>query len=235
VTAIREAELFARMRCLLGSDWVPIPDKPGYGGSGAAGKLLEERLGVDGGNLDLPDAGRWELKFHSGSALVTLFHLEAEPKGHLHEIVRTFGWPDKRGRTSFRHTIHGQSDRGFRVSDENGRITLRHKDHPDIVWAHWTHDKIMNAFSGKLRRLIAVKGRRKTVGGIKHVRYDSACRYWEPTISGIAEAVDRGTIAVDFDARTQERGNGLRNHGTKFRVKAEDLHSLYTHCEEFVH
>ena len=232
MSVMTDADLYARLRGILQRGWVPIPDYPGYGGTGAPGKMLEELLGIDGGNSDTPDAGRWEIKFHSGSAPMTLFHLEGQPSEHLHMMVRTFGWKDKHGRTSFRHTIWGRTNLGLHVANESNRITVRHRDVADIAWPYWTHDRLMNAFAAKLRRLIAVRGRRKTIKGIKHVRYDTAQLYWEPQISSFCEAVEHGIVAIDFDARTNN-GRGLRNHGTKFRVKVEDLGHLYHRSQRF--
>ena len=115
---ITDDELFARLKAVIARGWVRIPDKYGYGGTGGAGRMLEELLGVDGGNLDIPDAGKWEIKFHTKTALLTLFHLEAQPKGHMHHLVRLYGRRDNKGRLSFRHTIRGRSPMGFYVDNE---------------------------------------------------------------------------------------------------------------------
>lgn len=38
----------------------------------------------------------------------------------------------------------------------------------------------------------------------------------------------QGTIAIDFDCRESKPGSeGLRNHGTKFRVAPDDICRLY--------
>lgn len=219
---ITEAELFGRVRALIKTGWLDIPSGGGYGGTGGPGILLEERLGVRGGNLDIPDAGRWEIKFHTKNALLTLFHLEGEPRGHMHQMVRTFGWCDRKGRTSFRHTIRGRSDKGFYVANESNRITVRHDIVSDIIWPYWTHDKIVNAFAAKLRRLIVVEGKRRT----GQVRYERAWAYESPQTTMFAGAVERGIVAIDFDARTNN-GRGLRNHGTKFRISVDDLRLIY--------
>lgn len=224
-----DADLYARLRGVLQRGWIPMPDYSGYRGTGAPGKILEELLGIDGGNFDTPDAGRWEIKFHSRNALLTLFHLEGEPKGHMHHMVREFGWPDAKGRTSFRHTIHkGHSSLGFYVANESGRITVRHPGVSDIAWPYWTHDRLLNAFASKFRRLIVVKGRKHR----DQVRYDVAHLYWEPRVTLFVGAVERGIVAIDFDARTNN-GRGLRNHGTKFRVEYDDLRHLYANRQKF--
>lgn len=233
MSVISDTDLRSRLGNVIGKGWVVIPDIPGYRGTGAPGKLLEEMLGIDGGNSDTPDAGRWEIKFHSGSAPMTLFHLEGSPKGHMHSMVRRFGWLDDNGRLSFRHTIWGRSSMGFYVDNESNRITVRHRDVADIVWPYWTHDSLINAFAAKLRRLIAVRGSRRTVQGVKQVNYESAHLYSEPHVTLFVEAIEKGIVAIDFDARTKSEGRGLRNHGTKFRVAVESLGHLYQEKEDF--
>ena len=219
---LSDEELFARVRDVIARGWIRVPEGYGYGGTGGAGRVLEELLGVDGGNSDTPDAGKWEIKFHSRNALLTLFHLEGQPRGHMHHMVRLFGVEDAQGRTSFRHTLRGRSDKGFYVDNEAGRITVRNNDRSDVVWPYWTHDSLLNAFVAKLRRVIVVKGSRRR----PNVRFESAWCYQEPQARRFVEAVERGVVAIDFDARTNN-GRGLRNHGTKFRIAYDDLRCLY--------
>lgn len=229
MASVTDADLYARLRGVLERGWVKIPDRHGYRGTGAPGNMLEELLGLKTSNLDTPDAGKWEIKFHSRTALLTLFHLEAKPPGHMHQMVRKFGWPDQKGRISFRHTIKGRSSMGFYVTNESNRITVRNDSHGnDMVWPYWTHDALMNAFASKFRRLIVVKGR-KSRGKVK---YELAHLYREPQITLFVGAIASGSVAIDFDARTQN-GHGLRNHGTKFRVQYNDLKHLYHQHDEF--
>lgn len=72
-----------------------IPDE--FTGTGAPGNYLEFLFGVDGGNQDMPDTGNWELKFHGGKSLMTLFHLQSAPRGSLRGLVDDFGWLDAKG------------------------------------------------------------------------------------------------------------------------------------------
>ena len=153
MSVIPDADLYARLRDVLSVDWHFLPDTRGYRGTGGPGLLLEKLLGLDGSNRDSPDAGKWEIKYHSPKTrLLTLFHLEGEPKKHLHHMIRKFGWEDDKGRTSFRHTIHrGRSSLSFYVADENDRIVLRHPDTSDITLPYWTHDRLLNAFCIKTK------------------------------------------------------------------------------------
>ena len=66
-------------------------------------------------------------------------------------MVDQFGWPDKNGRTSFRHTIRGKSDLGFYIANEPDRIVVRHDDLLESESPCWTHDRLISAFAAKLR------------------------------------------------------------------------------------
>ncbi len=83
-------------------------------------------------------------------------------------------------------------------------------------------DSLINAFAAKFRRLVVVKGERRK----PEVRYDVAWSFEEPRVTLFIEAIEKGVVAIDFDARTSN-GRGLRNHGTKFRVHYDDLRNLY--------
>ena len=221
---LSDAELRVRVNEVLSAGWIEIPSIAGYGGTGSPGKILEELLDVKGGNLDTPNTGKWEIKFHSGRALLTLFHLEANPKGHLSLLIDNFGWPDSKGRNSFRHTIHGKTTgRGFFIENRDQKIIIRNQINSEVSWAHWQHDSLMNAFVSKLRRLVTVNGEKKS----QKVRYKSAVFYTEPRITEFISAIESGLVAIDFDARRRHRGNSLRNQGKKFRINGQYLDLLY--------
>jgi hypothetical protein len=66
------------------------------------------------------------------------------------------------------------------------------------------------------------------------VTYQTARLHWEPNITQFINAVQQGIIAVDFDARTVGGDSrALRDHGTKFRIKVDDLSYLYSKSERF--
>ncbi|MEQ1689264.1 MAG: MvaI/BcnI family restriction endonuclease [Sphingopyxis sp.] len=230
--ALTDAEFFAKLKELIGKGWISIPEEPGFGGSGGPGLLLENLVGIDPNNRDGPDTGVWELKYHGGSSPLTLFHLTPQPPGNMHQVVRGYGWPDTQGRTSFRHTIWGTSPRGFQIVDDGTNLLVHNvgaNANPDIAPPYWTHDSLINAFVYKLRRLAVVHGRKRN--GM--VRYESARLHSEPNISQFIKAVEQGIVAVDFDARTNLVGNGLRDHGTKFRIRIDDLDHLYSKSQRF--
>lgn len=210
-----------------------FPDDGKFNGSGAPGRLLEDLLGISANNADSPDLSGWEIKFHGGSSLLTLFHKDPEPIGIIRELVHAHGWDDGKGRISFRHTISKETARGFYVVNEADRIVIRNK-FKDAPVPHWTHNTLLNALGSKLRRLIVIQG--EVLKNPRRVIYQKATAYWEPDIIGFARAVADGIFCVDFDARTQGGvGSAIRNHGTKFRIKVENLPLIYAHSKTITH
>ena len=134
----------------------------------------------------------------------------------------TYGWKDKHGRLSFRHTIKGKSDR-FRVDDSGGQIVVRPLKGNGPV-PYWSHEELIGAAGSKLRRLVMVKGERKA----EQVRFVRADAYETFHLADFVMEVLRGEIAIDFDARESRPGSaGLRNHGTKFRIAPSSVCRLY--------
>jgi len=202
---------------------VDMPDE--FQGAGAPGNTLEYLLDVKQNNYDSPDLNDWEIKFHGGGSLLTLFHKDPQPKGIMDKVVDAFGWPNEKGQISFRHTLSSESDRGFKVYNTEDKIIVSNNANEKIA-PYWSHNIILNAMAAKLRRLILVHG---TVNKeSRQVVYKNAIAYWDLNLTGICQAIEEGVIYIDFDARTNgERGTSLRNHGTKFRININHLGKIY--------
>jgi MvaI/BcnI restriction endonuclease family len=229
VNYVTDKDLFDRLRKLLDVGEYSIEDFGGYRGTGTAGLILEELLGFDPSNKDGPDSGRWEVKFHSGSSPLTLFHKTPEPARVMNSLLQTCGWVGKSGRLSFRHTIWGKSERGLVIKSEHQRIVVD-LGKPETVSPFWSHDTIINAFAYKLRRLIVVHGKVRKFKGT--VVFETAQLHQNPRITEFIQAIVDGTIAIDFDMRATDT-NALRDHGTKFRVKISELQKIYEKSELF--
>lgn len=217
---------FKAITDIVKQGWLDMPNESSYQGAGAPGRLLENILGIKENNNDSPDLNDWEVKFHGGGTLITLLHKSPEPWGIMNTIVHEYGWPAKE-QINFRHTIRGKSDRGFYVVNDVDRIIVRNSI-KDTVVPYWTHDTILGAAASKLRRLIIVDGQYKK--SQRKVIYTGATAYWGFKLTDFCAAVAKGTVCIDFDARTTKgHGSRLRDHGTKFRVEADDVSSLYEH------
>ncbi|CAD7836882.1 hypothetical protein S1OALGB6SA_982 [Olavius algarvensis spirochete endosymbiont] len=220
---------FKKIAEILDMREIEIPNERAYNGAGGPGRILEDLLGVNVNNSDSPDLADWEIKFYGGSALITLFHKDPEPRGIIRDVVHNYGWEDSKGRISFRHTIKGRSNRGFVIKNEHDRIVVRN-ELKDATVPHWNHDTLLNAVGAKLRRLILVAGEVRP--NPRRVIFDSAKAYWEFNMMGFCGAVESGLVRIDFDARTNAgRGSSIRNHGTKFRVHSSDIGQLYKHSK----
>lgn len=219
-------ELFERVRAVIAHGWYDLPSN--YGGTGGPGMFLEDLLGLTAGAMDIPDAVGWELKWYTNKTnLVTLFHKEANgPEAIMRYMVRKYGWKDNQGRLSFRHTIRGKSDR-FRVDDSGNQLVVRPLKGNGPV-PYWSHQELIAAAGAKLRRLLMVKGER-TNGCLRFLQADA---YETFHLADFVFEVLRGEIVIDFDCREARPGSdGLRNHGTKFRITPASVCRLYMRKE----
>ena len=87
---------------------------------------------------------------------------------------------------------------------------------------------MINAFVEKLRRLIFVTGARRK----QTVSYHKAYLLQELQINRFIHAIVDGGIAIDFDAKFRADGR-FRNHGTKFRIRPENLPMIYHNVQKF--
>ncbi len=199
-----------------------IPRDEGFEGTGAPGLYLEHLLDLKTSNADIPDAGGWEVKFSSGDALITLFQKEPFPRGRMiRHIINSWGWIGTNGLQGFKHTICGRSD-CLEVVDDAGEIRVRRLGHDDVA-PHWPRDVLLTAFARKLGNLIYVRG---TKAG-RVVTYESAEFLSGARVSNLIREITPGTVCLEFNAYIRENG-AIRNHGTRFRIKPQDLRRLYT-------
>ena len=223
-----ERQLFVELREICSSGTWEMHN----GGTGQPGAVLEHLLGIDANNVDLPDIQRWEVKFHGGTDPITLFHKEGEPTGAARKLVKDFGWLDAKGRLSFRHTIWGETNRGFKVVDRDNRINVTHAD-TSIV--SWSHDTLVVTASSKLRNTVLVAGKVSRKQGKRSVNFRDAYLLADFLPSVFLRGIVDGWIAVDFDAREQSPGSkGFRNHGTKFRIKHQDMRRIFERVEQLI-
>ena len=219
-------ELFQRLRDVMQKGWYKMPAS--YGGTGAAGRFLENLLGKKSDSESFADTTGWEIKSYTAKTnFITLFHKEARPEKIMRHMVSKYGWKDKQDRLSFRHTISGQSDR-FRVDDDSNQIFVRPLK-KNGGSPYWTHNDLLNA-AAKLRKVVLVKAERHK----QEVRFVQAECFQDFLLGFFVSELVSGTIAVDFDARESKPGSvGLRNHGTKFRVQPRNMCRLYAKKEPF--
>ena len=164
------------------------------------------------------------MKWHTEqTSLLTLFHkTPTGPDAIMRYLVRKYGWRDKQGRMSVRHTIKGKSDR-FRVDFDAAQLVVRPVRGNGPI-PYWTEAELLAAAGAKLRRLILVRGVRKK----REVNFLHADAFEVFNLPDFIYEVLRGEIAIDFDVREASPGSaGLRDHGTKFRTAPDAVCRLY--------
>jgi len=148
------------------------------------------------------------------------------------EMMRTYGYRDKRGRTALKVTLttSGFTPQGLKLQvDENrGTISIVDRD-GNAPWLWTTHDIRL-----KLQNLCIVEAETKREADSEHFRLARAT-----LLSGLDEKYffklpARGSVKVDL--RMHMKPNGVsRNHGTAFRLSSyEDLTKCYSNVERLL-
>lgn len=190
------------------------------------------------------------------TSLTTLFHSEPSPtalKIVPSMLLPLYGWKHKKcgikypdTEMSFRQTISGnnRSDRGFKVvknakemrieiSFDATKVNPRHSSwlnevsqrvglaelNPQPYWGfsdifHKAGTKLLNTF-------YIVADVKRDSNGNEYYFYKQIYKLSEFSMDGFLSAIGEGSLFIDFDARTGH------NHGTKFRLKQNQLPRLY--------
>lgn len=179
-------------------------------------------------------------------------------------LLQKYGWESAEAgkkypadEKSFRATLNAASfsDRGFKVEVnyeqrrvdivfDSSRISDRHAEwkndvlrragHLDNfeITPYWGFDDLFHKAGTKLTNCFYVRAdeKKEFVGNKKHsfFHYNYVLKLSKISQDNFIEAIRQGKIYVDFDARTGH------NHGTKFRIKYNDIPDLYTYSEVII-
>lgn len=247
-------ELIKKLKELSDMGWV---ENGRFGNHGGIGNTLEDFLEIAENNLPIPNAAEWELKAQRAntSSLITLFHMEPSPRavGFVPKVLLPlYGWSHQEAgnlykdeEMSFRQTIHGlsHSDRGFivqidrtakkvLVSFDASKVSERHSEWLAKVeekvglgelnpQPYWGFDDLEHKAGTKLLNCFYVQAEVKKEDGKEFYWYNKVQMLQKFKFEGLLEALEKGVMLVDFDARTGH------NHGTKFRLRQNNLPMLY--------
>ncbi len=151
---------------------------------------------------------------------------------------------------SFRQTITGtvRSDRGFKVvvdreqrkvliSFDANSVDPRHAEWLKSVkkrvglgelspQPYWGFDDLEHKAGTKLLNCFYVQARTKTEGRKEYFSYENISMLRKFSIRAFTDAIEKGFVYVDFDARTGH------NHGTKFRLRQNKFPELYEDIQD---
>ena len=101
-----------------------------------------------------------------------------------------------------------------------------HTTMPSAALCSWDVAALECTFDHKFRQLILVKGH--TID--RQVDYQSATLFHQLKDDALMDGIRDDRIILEFGARIDCTGS-LRNHGTRFRVRCDDLPQLYRVAE----
>jgi len=221
--------LKAKLQEIKNKGFVPTLRK----GSTGIGYTFESLLGIQENNLPIPDVGgRVEIKTirKDSQSLITLFTFN---KGIWHikqrELILKYGYKDEKGRYALKNTIfYGNpisQGISLTVDDKKNTIHLLDVKSGDIL-ATWDVYVIVGKFMSKLSRLLFVLADRKVEMGKEHFHYNEAYLLIDPGPRNFIKAFKNSRIGIDIRMHLKESG-AVRNRGTGFRIKENDLLDLY--------
>jgi hypothetical protein len=254
IPVFTKESLIAKLEGIAAMGWIKNARSGNVGG---IGNTLEDLLGIKENNLPIPNAAEWELKTQrlGSTARVTLCHSEPSPRAIRFVpsvLLPLYGWPHQNvgkkypeTELSFRQTISARdrSDRGFCVViDRKERKVLISFDALSVdarhhLWLstvkqragledlnphpYWGFDDLAHDVGAKLHNSFFVQAEVQKRESEEYYRYCKAQILSRFKFDALLKALENGTAFVDFDARTGH------NHGTKFRVCANVLPSLF--------
>lgn len=91
---------------------------------------------------------------------------------------------------------------------------------------YWGFDDIFHCAGVKLLNCFYVRADVERRGKNEFFHYNQLMKLQGFSLDNFVSAIDGGIVLIDFDARTGH------NHGTKFRLRQNHIHTLYESVEE---
>jgi hypothetical protein len=187
-------------------------------------------LGLEENNIAAPDLKNYELKVKrkGASGLQTLFNKEGEWQMKQIKFLEEYGFPHTKyiGEISGQSTItKSPNKRGFYYESDDDYLYVKVDD---VIIVRWDWCKLVEVFGNKFPNCIKVLAETKKENGIEYVHNDEAYLFKGTTKEKFRELVEDDLISIDFRLYTQYNNNkGIRNRGTAFRIKHEDMDKLF--------
>lgn len=204
------------------------------------GKTLEDLLGIEENNLQLPDFGEVELKakrIDSGSML-TIATKSPEPKGVNKVLFDQYKYLDEEGYFNLHSTVYGsrENQQSFKVIFEGEKLNLKNKRNVKAYWPVSIFDDVLKAKSDKILFVLAeTKGERKT----KDEQFHFVEAYLLSTlnINKFRSAVETDKLKIDIRIGVYRSGRNkgkYHDHGTGFRISKRDFLHLFDNLIQII-
>ena len=210
-----------------------IPSKR-HGPTGI-GYTLEQYLNISANNLPFADIdGRIELKATRSTTnnLITLFTADKEawlyPQS---QVITQWGYIDSKGRPALKSIVSAVSSNQHQlqviISPHAESIKIIHTPTHTTI-ASWNIFHIVGKFALKFNQLLLVHAQTRKVHTHEEFYYNSAILLKSPDIQKFRDGFRNGTIQIDIRMHLQPPAQSVRNRGTAFRIREQDLPKLFT-------
>ena len=202
-------------------------------GDTGIGKTLEDLLGIKENNIPLPDIGEIaELKAYrrNASSMLTLFTLEPQPKGGDRDriLLDNFGYSKRdNGRSKELHSTLSckrYNNQGLKLKVENDKVRVVGKGKRLNIY--WDMKNLRKKFEAKLPARVYALADCKEIRGVEHFHFNQAYFLEGFDFEHFKNMVKKDAIVVDFRMFYRPSGS-VRNHGTGFRVKINQLYNCF--------
>jgi len=216
-----------------------------YSKSNAPGYTLEAMYGIIPNGQPDPDFKGWELKCHKDS---TITLMTPQPDGGLYyemgnrDFVLKYGHVTSDGGMYFtgpyfcsdnpkypnrRLVIRGFDPDTEKITSSNGAICLLQDD---IVLASWSFPHVLSHWNNKHNKACYVRYKKLNLRDINEINFLPVVSLCENT-SAIRLLHAVLFSKVYFDPGSRVSSDGSSKARSQFRVKSQDLSSLYAHSE----
>lgn len=197
------------------------------------GKTLEDLLGIEENNLQLPDLGKIELKaarLESGSML-TIATKSPLPKGINKILFEKYKYLDEEGSYNLHSTVYGSRNnpQSFRVLFMDERLMLKNKYSIEAYWPISVFGDVIKFKSNKILLVFAeTKGERRSASESFH--FTDAYVLEGLNLETFKAAVSNDKLKIDIrigSYRTGKNKGKYHDHGTAFRIGKKDFLELF--------
>lgn len=204
------------------------------------GKTLEDLLGIEENNLQLPDFGEVELKakrIDSGSML-TIATKSPEPRGVNKLLFDQYKYLDGEGYFNLHSTVYGsrENPQSFKVIFEGERLSLKNKNNVKAYWPVSIFDDVLKAKSDNILFVLAeTKGERKTRD--EHFHFVEAYLLSNLNKDKFRSAIEIDNLKIDIRIGAYRSGKNkgrYHDHGTGFRINKRDFLHLFDNLIQII-
>ena len=206
-------------------------------GDTGIGKTLEDLLGIEENNLQIPDLAIAEVKAsrNSDNSLLTLFTKSPDIRGINRKIVEKYGYyRENDGNKILHSTIKGNEYNSLfnipflRLTAKDDKIYLEHYQDGIINDCYWSVDSLSSAYNRKYSTgtILLVKADTKKINNIEYFSYNQAFLLTKFNANNLINNIINGDLCVDLRIGINPNGS-MHDHGTAFRIKKNKLEKFY--------